>query len=229
MAITFVAAGATVEALGGNVTPAIPALAQPGDLLILTVGQADNVVSTFPAGWTEVDPTNSGASTRCTWAWRFRVAGDANPLVTHTAGDVIQASIVAYTGVGMVAGLPYTAKSALANASSATVTATGITPTLPDPAIIFWGAGYGTNSANYSGYSGTNPTFTEREDVGTGTGLRGGKFLADGPQTVAAATGTRTATSTRVEPNVGFLIALVNFIPDIKDFSRYPKRPRKQG
>lgn len=207
MAIEWFGTGAVAAAASGNITPTLPGSFATGDIAICICCQADNVVSTMPAGWTIVDPTNNNGlnNERVWWAWRRLTVGDANPLITHAAGNTIIARITVYRGV-ITTGDPYSAKSVNTTAASNTATALAITPTDADSMIVFCG-GQADNSA-WSGYSGTNPTFTESIDNLTTLGNDASIFLADGRRTTADSTGNRTATASRSFQNVAFLIAL---------------------
>lgn len=209
MAIVRQGVGAVASAGSGNITPTLPAHAAD-DIAIMICAQADNVVCTLPAGWTIVDPTNNNGvnNERLFWAWKRLTSGaESDPTITHTAGDSIIARISTYRGV-RTSGDPYDVKSVNASVgASATVTATAITPGNANSMIVFCG-GQADNSA-YSGYSGTNPTFSEAIDNLTTTGTDASIFLADGIRTTADSTGNRTATATRSFQNVGFMIALV--------------------
>lgn len=217
MAITRVNIGTLVRADSGNVTPTNPAGIVAGDILVLISGAADNVVETLPAGWTKEIEQNAGANCRLTVAW-IRYDGSAgNPLVTHTGGSSVWAVIVAYRGCKST-GDPFSAAQAQPNlAIGTTDTAPTITP-LPGDFVIFAAAigEGGTNNGgvqSLSGWSGANPTFTERADnadPGTGTLLCDGGF-ADGTST-GGATGSRTVTLASAPQatanGVGALLAL---------------------
>jgi hypothetical protein len=206
MAVTLFGVGTVAAAASGNITPTLPASFATNDVAILICAQSDVVVSTIAAGWTIVDPTNSGAAHRCFWAWRRLTAGDADPLITHAAGDAIIARIAVFSGV-QTSGDPYDVKSAQANASSSTVTAAAITPGTANSRILFMG-GLKDDGA-FSAYSGTNPTFVEDIDNLTALGNDVSICMASGDKTDTTTTGSRTATNARTNVNVGFLVALV--------------------
>ena len=206
MAITFVNAGTAATALSGNVTPTLPSGWAADDIHIILVHSFDNVSHTFPAGWTIIDERNNGANQRVTCAWRRAVGGDGNPTVTHSAGNSIIANIGGFRGCSTGASV-INANGSQANASSATVTAPDISPTVANCMIVFLGASSGSGST-FSSYSGTNPTFTEGFD-NTYSGEDDSICLAYGIKTDTGSTGSRTATQTVASVNVGTLIALL--------------------
>lgn len=206
MAVTLFNVGTVASAASGNITPTLPASVVADQVAILVCAQHDNVVSTITAGWTIVDPTNSTTAVRVFWAWKRLVGGDADPVITHAAGDAIIARIAVFNGV-RTSGDPHDVKSAQANASSATTTAAAITPGTAGSRIV-WMGGIGDDGA-YSAYSGTNPTFVEHIDNLTTLGADASIAMASGDKTDTTTTGNRTATNARTNVNVGFMIALV--------------------
>lgn len=199
--------GAVAAAASGNITPGMPAAFATDHVAIVICVQGDNVVSTIAAGWTIVDATNNGAACRSWWAWRRLVAGDAAPLITHAAGGPIIARISVFAGV-RTAGNPHDVNSVLANASSATVTTTAVTPGTANSLVCFFAAQ--ADDSSYSGYSGTNPVFAEITDDLTGLGTDASVALAVGIKTDTTTTGARTCTATRTLVNNGHLFVLVN-------------------
>src|SRR5689334_5874302 len=98
MAITFVNVGTIANATSGNITPALPASIQAGDILVLVVGSADNVSVSLPAAYTKKIELNAGTNCRLTVAWARATGSDSAPLVTHAAGSSIFGVIGAYRG-----------------------------------------------------------------------------------------------------------------------------------
>jgi hypothetical protein len=98
--ITHVAAGAAASAASGNVTPTLPAGFAAGDLLLCLAESSDLVPTTAPAGWTQLY-TSTGTAHSATLFWKVAVAGEPNPLLTHTGllGSNIIAQCAAYRGV----------------------------------------------------------------------------------------------------------------------------------
>lgn len=206
MAVTLFGVGTVADAASGNVTPTLPASFATNDVAILICAQHDNVVATITAGWTIVDATNNTTALRTFFAWRRLTAGDGNPTITHAAGDAIIARIAVFSGV-RTSGDPHDVKSVSANASSTTTTCAAITPGTAGSRIVFMG-GIADDGA-YSGYSGTNPTFTEDIDNLTALGLDASICMASGDKTDTTTTGSRTATNVRTAVNTGHMLALV--------------------
>lgn len=208
--MAFFGVGTLAQAQSGNVTPGLPTSFATNDIHVCVVSAADNVVCTFPSGWTTVIALNNGTTERLTVAWKRAVGGDTNPLVTHAAGNDIAAQIAGYSG-RLTSGDPIgTAVGSQANASSVTITAPAITTISANSDVLFIGtiidAG---NLLTVSGYSGTNPTFTERLDGGASGGSNNVEIcVADGVKTNVSTTGSRTATATGANANIGALLAL---------------------
>src|SRR4051794_7729890 len=107
MAISFVNVGTIAHAASGNITPALPASIAAGDILVLVVGAADNVVVTLPAAYTKKLEVNSSTNCRLTVAWARATGSDSAPLVTHAAGNSVFGVIGAFRGC-ISAGDPFT-------------------------------------------------------------------------------------------------------------------------
>lgn len=200
--MAYVASGTLAQdsGAGGNVTPGLPAGIQANDILVLVISAADNVVVTLPAAYTKKLETNSGATGRQTIAWARATGSDSAPLVTHGgAGNAIGARIHAYRGC-VTSGDPFSATSAnaVAQGTGVTLTATTITPA-NNEFTLFIASYFDNVTSNFpdtlSGWSGTNPTFTERTDDSTnGLNTAGwGMGIADGTSN-GSATGSRTTT-----------------------------------
>lgn len=156
--------GTSVFATSGNVTPGLPAVSN-GDIQVLRVASADNVVSTV-TGWTSVIATNQGTTLRQSIFKRVRQGGDTAPTVTHAAGSTIHARITGLPGCTDVE-----ASGAQGGAASATVTAPTITPTNPGTILLaFWAeenTGDTSGSPTWGGYS---DGATELDDAANGLG-----------------------------------------------------------
>lgn len=204
MALAFRSAGALATVASGNITPALPGTWSQDDIFIAVVVAQDNVTVTFPAGWTKFSELNNGTTLRTTLAWRRAVTGDGNPTITHTAGSSTSAIIVAYSGA-ITAGTPVEMSAAAsANASSTTVTTNNHTPTVPNTLLVF--ASMPRTNQTSSGYSGTDPTFTE--DVDSGAVGFPDIALASGFRTTATAAGARTCTISGATINNGALFGI---------------------
>jgi hypothetical protein len=206
MAIAFVSAGTGAEAASGNVSPTMPATVNANDIAIIVWGSDDNVTASLPAGWTIGDQGNS-SFTHGGWGWR-RCDGSedgASVTITHAAGGGIAARIYLYSGV-VSSGNPWRVKSQSLNTTSdSSIEASSITPGAGDTVLLMGALG---DIGTLSGYSGTDPTFTERgEFSGTGSNFTH-HGVSDGTSS-GAATGGRTITSTGTGPSVGWLVALM--------------------
>lgn len=194
-------------------SPGMPTGWQADDILICQAVTENNATLSIASGWTLVDSTVStaGQNTRGAWWWRRAVAGDTAPSVTGATGGAM-ACIHAFRGC-TTSGNPYNTYSVNAAASgSLTMTVATITPGSSSDMIVWLGnieAEFGTTSV--SGYSGTDPTFTEGMDDTNSSGSNyTGMCMAYGLTTDGAATGSRTATVSTPTTcfTVNYLIAL---------------------
>lgn len=200
MAIARRSVGTAAKSAGAtSVTPGMPAGWQPGDLLVAFVRNSSPV--TFPAGWTkEIDHTTGAPFTI---GYRRAQAGDTAPLVSQPGGGAIHAVVVAYTGA-LASGNPIDHPTAAKNnASSTTVTSNNFTPSVAGEIVIFFVSI--ANNRSVSGYSGTNPTFSEMLDTNSPDVSMA---AADGLKTDTTATGARTATLDSASPNTGALFGI---------------------
>lgn len=201
MAIARTAVGTEAHASSGNISPGIPAGTAANDILVCVVcnGAGGDVLS-FNSGdgsWTKKIELANGTQHRLTVAWRRAAGGDAAPVISGATQD-IQARIVGYSGC-VAAGDPFEASNSQNNSASTTVTAPTITPLTNGAMILFAGcqSDTGAGAPTFSGYTGTNPTFTEAIDnVFSGSTINPAIFLADGLDSDSSATGSRDATST---------------------------------
>jgi hypothetical protein len=216
MAIELVGIGALNGVASGNGTTGAVTGAGAGDVAIILGAQHDNVVATLPGGWTIVDATNSGVAARGWWAWSRLTAASVAVTVTRAAGDSMITQMAAFRGV-IASGNPHTANSVLANAASATCTATAITPTVIDQMILFMVSS--GDDSSFTAQSGINPVLSttpffscefggEIIDSLTGSGLDSSIMMAGGIKKDTATTGNRTCTQVRTIENIGFLVAL---------------------
>lgn len=212
-AIAFRAAGTvSTNTGGGAATPGIPAGTAANDILVAVVYSTTTDPITTPSGWTQKLATTNATNHVQTILWKRAVGGDTSPSITGQQFEVI-AQIAAFSGC-ITTGDPFSAAAAQANASSTTVTAPSITPANANEMILFavgWGT-QGASSASFSGYSGTNPTFTEAFDSALGSGVvyNISSALAYGLKTDTTATGSRTATqSGSADLNTGALLSLI--------------------
>lgn len=216
MAVTRVAAGAAASAASGNVTPAMFAGVAVDDIIVVVVTSGDNVACTFPVGYTIKAALNNGTTLRTTIAWKRAVGSDAAPLVTHAAGDSIDARCIGYRGAAGAGGVsdPFDAAVTSANASSLTVTVPAITPTVAGSMLLalISNGGNPANPQDSTAVTGTNPTFTK---VWTPADQNGGgvneadQVLDDGIKSDTTSSGARTSTLNVIAtPNTAIVLAL---------------------
>jgi hypothetical protein len=119
----------------GNVTPALPAGFEEGDLHIAIIEQKDNFDSTMPAGWTQFADATSGPNHRAKLFWKRAQIGDTDPTVTHT-GDSIIARIIGFYGVERTN--PFdVANSFTVSGADLTTEAAAITTVTPNSMLVF--------------------------------------------------------------------------------------------
>ena len=204
MAITFRAAGTAKKVASGNfANVGLPTGHAANDLLIAPVITNDNVtVAVGTSGYTKLGTWQNGTGLQLVIMYKIDGGAETAPSFTHSAGGVGLAQILAFSGVNTTTPIQTTGTSHTDTGSggSGTITANGITPTYTNSHIFFIAceevdATDGAGSNYYSGWSGTNPTLTERADSVNNTsgthevsyGLAHG--LSDG-----SATGSRTVT-----------------------------------
>jgi hypothetical protein len=200
---------------GGNITPALPLGWAANDIWLCLIASADNTNSTMPAGWTAIDSgTNNGSIFRTTLYWRRAVAGDVAPLITHTGGAQITASIVGYRGV-ITTGSPFDVNQPVfIKASASTVNNFGAgmtTTTNNDMIVLLSGANDAPSSSIYTG----SPTPTERVDT-PNANKYGDLIVADFTLATAGPTGARTSTLSPSRFNNGYQLSLKPAMPQIR-------------
>ena len=193
MAISFIGASTNVAAASGNIS-ITPPVTQTDDILICAVTTRDNVVLTFPAGWTKYQEANNGTSLRSTLAWKRAVGAEGAFTITHTAGDAIVGNVVVYRGC-LATASPINASVMTVNTSSSTCTAASITSIVDGCRLVFTmhDADNGSSSAQSSANLGS---LTERFDNLTTLGLDTAVSGADpdSNQATAGASGSSTGT-----------------------------------
>lgn len=215
--ISLVALDAT-----GDFTMTEPASSAAGDLMIACIGWRGNAAVTLDASWTlvatqqnsgDTDATNGIASGAMYWI----VRGSSAPVLTgtRTAGDVLQARVISYTGASPT---PFDTGSAntLAVASQTNTTGTITTAQAGELLVALSSAGdnlthsafdAATAPSTESGASDTttaptNGTWIQRTENGNGTGADHGLATADAIMTTAGATGTIQTTVSGVGQHV---------------------------
>lgn len=212
-AVAFRAAGTVSFAgPGTGATPGLPSGFQADDINVAVIMAGNNDTISVPAGWTKKIEQDNSTVHRLTIAWRRAQAGDPTPTFSGNTQDII-AQVIGFSGV-VNSGDPFSASGAQANASGTTVTAPAITPLNANEMVIFVGgrSNTGATTSTFSGYSGTNPTFTEAFDNANTAGAVVydlAIFGAYGIKTDTTSTGSRTATATNAGENTGALLSLI--------------------
>lgn len=200
------ATGVVNTGTGPTLTPVIPPTTVDGDLMLLIGGMkydgATSGAMAVPAGWNAIAglPYTHGASSepKAVAAWRIKQSGDSNPVLTSVNNMASIAVIISVQGDYDPAA-PINANSYTESiVSGTTVTSNDLTP-LRDNGLVFFAAFSGnsglTSGVTHSGWSGTNPTFTEIVDSSLVGGSGGGNFslgIAWGNNVGTSALGTRT-------------------------------------
>ena len=179
-----------------------PATVVTGDLLLASIAIRGTSTITAPAGWTLIrNDVNANNLRHATW-WRFATASDPTAWTwTFSAGRLAAGAIHAYGGVA--ATNPIDASSGSANASSTSLTATGVTTTTANDLLVaFYSM---TTDATITPPAG----MTERgEQPGSAPGRTTVLEGSDAALGAAGPTGARVATASRAQTSVGQLIAL---------------------
>lgn len=194
----FRSSNASTYASRTNNTVTAPTGIQNGDVLLLACLMGNAGVPptmTPPAGFNAVTGTWPQNQTvggfqvnRYTW---YKVASgeSGNYTVTHNSG-FSQCYIAAVSG-----GASSQPAATQNSGTGTTTTATGITPSANGSLVVFIGSDWGNNTNALSPPTGTTPTFTERLDPGTTSGLM---YVADGVLATAGATGDKSHTNNNV-------------------------------
>ena len=89
--------GAVASAASGNITPTLNSV-ELNALLVCLVEQRDNVVISFPAGWTALYSINTTTTHRASAFYKAAAATETNPLITHPGGNAIIARCATFRG-----------------------------------------------------------------------------------------------------------------------------------
>jgi hypothetical protein len=207
--------GTVVEDATGDFTLLEPAGIAEGDLMVACIAYRSNAVVTVPGDWTicatqqssgDTDATNGIASGLMMYA--IRGASAPTLALTRTAGDVLLARIIAYSGALASGTLDAASANTLGSASATVTTGTISTTVANDLIVAMVSCGdnlttsafdAATDPATASGATDTTTaptagTWIERADSGTGTGADAGLAIADAVRATAGATGTIQAT-----------------------------------
>jgi len=194
---------------GGNFTLIEPAGVAQGDLMIACIAYRGNAAITAPAGWSTVataqntgdtDATNGIASGVMFYITRGASAPDL--VCTRTAGDVVQARVISYSGYS---GVYDTGTSRTLAVASATATTASFDTVVANELIVAMVSG-GDNYSVSTGFDATDPatasgttadtttaptagTWILRHLSGTGTGADSTLVIGDAIRATAGATG----------------------------------------
>jgi hypothetical protein len=166
--ITFRPAGTLGTAGNNNVTPGLPAGWAANDIHLAIIETRDNVASTMPGGWTQLNSAISGGTHRATLYWRRAVAGDTDPLVTHSGGDAIVARIIGFRGVSTTTAFDV-ANSFTVSAADFNTEAAGIT-TVSENAMLVFTAHMADNHTGITAPTPSPGTWTQAFFSATGNG-----------------------------------------------------------
>lgn len=204
MTIAFRAAGTVLETTSTNATLAKPAGLAVGDVMTAHWNADTNpTVTTVPTGWTAgAGPTLDGATSTNTAASYWKVADSTDTAATDwtwvlSLSVPISGVVLAFTGVDNTTPMDATGTS-LANASSTTINATGLT-TVTDNAWLIW-----VGALNSGTFQPTVPAGYTQRAVGTTYRITVGTL----PKTPAGATGTQAGSVGTAREAVGQLLAL---------------------
>jgi hypothetical protein len=216
---TFVAAGTKSEAgPGTNLTPALPSY-QTGDVLLMGVETAQQVVALADAaGFTEVDgsPIFTGAAggtgaTRLAVYWK-RAAGVAEAAPTiWDPGDHTVAVIASFRGC-IHTGQPWsTTTGDVASASTTSVAVPGATAAVANSLVVVWATSRVDNSTGQIGtwINGDLDNVTQRVNYGSNLGNGGTVAMATGEKAAAGAFGTTFALASNTGEQAHFAMVLV--------------------
>lgn len=192
----FVAAGA-LAASASAVSASVPAGIQNGDILLLVVETANEVVTT-PTGWTAVNtPTGVGAAsngTRCSVFWK-RTDGTDTSVSIEDSGNHQIGAVLAFRGCAPFGSPIGPNQGTGSNASSGTAVSVAAFNTTVANSMVVACVANGGNAVGTSGqaWSGVS-SLTERLDAGSGVGNSGSISVTTGVVASTGSTGTFTAT-----------------------------------
>ncbi|MFI2714642.1 PKD domain-containing protein [Micromonospora sp. NPDC018662] len=130
---------ATANANWTSHTVTVPSGVQPGDTLLLLLGQNTHTGTGEPTGvtgWTRLDRFDGGYATTTAW-WKTATAGDAGTAVRVALDSQAKANLVVAAYRGVAPGAPV-----FARATDPASTATRITPFAPVTAAQSWAVSY---------------------------------------------------------------------------------------
>jgi uncharacterized membrane protein len=206
-AITLVGTASAVSSGSGtsSLTLTYPAGRQVDDVLVVQVAARGNQTFTPPAGWTLINRTYDGSAlTQAVYWRRVTAATPASENWGISPSARAAAAVVAYRGVDPVA--PVNVHSVRSNASSTSVTANSVSPTVAGTQLVGLFA-LANGNAGFAPPAG----MTEHADENTGGGPNNGIAIELADEAYAggiAATGNRVATASTAAVSVAHLVAL---------------------
>lgn len=198
MAISFVNVGTIALVGSGDLIPGIPASIANNDILICTLHQRENVVSTITAGWTLKVSGNGDTINRLSVWWKRTTGSESAPTITHLAGDSSIAAITAWRGA-VTSGDPFDVVGTVQNNAGSPISTTSVT-TVTNNAMVLHSFGSADNNT-WGTYTGV-PTTQVFQQANT-TGADDSLAMTYGVKTPAGATGAAGATQATLGPDTG--------------------------
>jgi hypothetical protein len=196
---TVVAVGTVAAVSAGSASVPLPTW-QAGDVAVLAVGTANEVVAT-PAGWTAlaaygVGTAGAASASRISLFWRRLETGDTNPSISASIDHAVGA-IVTLRGC-KTSGSPVTAEAGSAlNVTAGVATTLDAVTVANANSLIVYAAAQASDSAaaRWSGQTHAGlGSLTERVDGGTALGGGGGLAIWTGVAAAAGSLAGMTAT-----------------------------------
>lgn len=208
VAVGAVATGTT------TITPALPAGAAAGHLLVTLCESIGNQVYTLPSGWNHFlnAPVNLDTTTRLTVIYRFMQGGDTAPAIALPGGNHAIGRMIAISGV-RATGNPWDVAPSPSTEAVADTSATwNAVTTVTNECLMLFCIATGRDSAvasmgALSGGTGLG-AFTEQMDNFTSGGTGGGIGLATAEKATAGPTGTPGATMASTDGKALLTVAL---------------------
>ena len=212
---TYVNQGAFTAGTGA-ISVSVPTGYADGDILVLLVSSANEVIST-PSGWAEVTNSPQGTGTagaaggiRLAAFWKL-VSGSQSSVSVADSGSVTAGQMFLLRGIDTAGPINITAGSVNTPASTSW-SCPAITTTIPNCLILICiGQDRDANSTtSLTAASNANlASLTKRADETVNTGAGGGLGLYTGSKVVAGDTGVTSVTSTATTTAAFITIALV--------------------
>lgn len=124
---------------GQNLTPGLPSGWADGDIHVLVGHRSDNTAATSLTGWTQLYAQNNTTAQRVEVWWRRAVAGDTAPTFTFGSSTIVRGAWIFGVRGCPTGRSPINLSSISANAASATVSTSNISPaTAPTLGVFAW-------------------------------------------------------------------------------------------